>query len=217
MLAHEGTYPILYGSYDLPVGAGHSPGYLARPDQAGRFPAVLVLPDSGLSSHHKDLCRRLARHGLAAIAIDLDLAGSGVVGEAHEFVMANDWAIKDRFGIIGLGAGGGSGLIYAADNPEVRAVAVVSTDLADGGPLTSYLPRLNVPLLGLFGSDEMPGAQVDDGRIPNGWFVVYSGVSAGFMDAGAAAYDAAAAVDAYRRLVEFFGQSLPAAQIEVLG
>lgn len=222
VLAHEGTYPILYGSYDIPVGSGHSPGYLARPDQAGRFPAVLVLPEAGLTSHHKDLCRRLARHGLATLAIDLPRAQDQAViaaDEAYEFVMSSDvtWVMESGLGIIGLGTGGGPGLIYAADHPEVLAVALVSTPLEKEGPVASVFPRLAVPVLGLYAADEAPASGLDDGRIQYGSFVVYEGVAAGFIDDGAVQYDAAASADAYRRLVEFFSRTLPAAQIERLG
>ncbi|MDH3261077.1 MAG: dienelactone hydrolase family protein [Acidimicrobiia bacterium] len=224
VLAHEGTYPILYGSYEIPVGSGHAPGYLARPDQAGRFPAVLVLPWTGLTSHHKDVCRRLARHGLATVALGLEVAGGDAVvfvDETYEFLMSSEvtWAIQHQLGIVGLGAGGGPGLIYATDHPEIGAVALVSTPLDQDGPVANALSRLSAPVLGLYGADDesLRGPSVDDGRIPHGSFVVYQGVAGGFLDDGAAEYDAAAAADAYRRLIEFFAQALPAPQIERLG
>ncbi|HKZ29005.1 MAG TPA: dienelactone hydrolase family protein [Acidimicrobiia bacterium] len=224
VLVHEGTYPILYGSYGIPVGSGHAPGYLARPDQAGRFPTVLVLPDNGLTSHHKDVCRRLARHGLATAAIGLQFSGDDAVGfvdEAYEFFMSSEvtWAIGDQLGIVGLGAGGRPGLIYAADHPEIRAVALVSTPLENDGPVASVLPRLTASVLGLYGAEDVSlrGSGVDDGRIPHGSFIVYRGVAAGFLDDGGADYDAAASADAYRRLVEFLTQALPAPQTEGLG
>ena len=220
VLAHEGTYPILYGGYGVPVGSGHVPGYLARPDRAGRFPTVLVLPESRLTSHHKDLSRRLARHGLATVAIDLpDAVADAVVAvdEAYEFVMVNDWAITGHLGVLGLGSGGKPGLIFAVDQPAVRAVALVSTPLAEDGPVAMSLPRLAVPVLGLYGVEESAGSRIDDGRIQNGAFVVYQGVAAGFMDDGASRYDGAASADAYGRLIEFFMKNLPAPQLERMG
>ncbi len=220
VLAHEGTYPILYGSYDLPVGSGHSPGYLARPDQAGRFPGVLVLPVVGPTSHHKDLCRRLARHGFAAVAVDLSSTEDeavAVIDEVYEFVMSADvtWAVEDQLGIVGLEAGGGPGLIYAADHPEIRAVALVSTVLEEEGPVASVLPRLVVPVLGLYGA--LSGAPLNGGRIRQASFVVYEGVAGGFFDDGSVDYDAAASADAHRRLVDFLGRVLSSPQIERLG
>ncbi len=220
MLAHEGTYPIIYGSYGVPVGSGHVPGYLARPDQAGRFPTVVVLPETKLTSHHKDLSRRLARHGLATVAIDLpDALEDAIVAvdEAYEFVMVNSWAIERHLGVLGLGSGGKAGLVFAADQTAARAVVLVSTPLGEDGLVAMSLPRLAAPVLGLYGAEESAGSRVDDGRIQNGAFIAYQGVAAGFMDDGAAQYDAAASADAYRRLIAFFNQHLPPPQLERMG
>ena len=220
MLAHEGTYPILYGSYAVPAGSGHAPGYLARPDQFGRFPAVLVLPSGRLRSHHKDICRRLARHGLAGVANEITGASDPVwfIDEAYEFVMSDDvtWAIAGRAGLLGLGESGVAGLTYAADHQEIRGVAVVSTPLAGEVALETTLPRLTVPVFGLYGGND-GSAAVDDGRIRDASFVVYQGVAAGFIDDGSADYDAAASLDSYRRLVEFFLRILPPPETEDLG
>lgn len=222
VLAHEGTHPILYGRYDLPRGSGHSPGYLARPDQAGQFPAVLVLADGGLRAFHKDLGRRLARHGLAVMAVDPASPTDHAVGhvaEAHRFLMSGDvnWAIEQHLGIIGFGEAGGTAVVYAADHPEVRAVSIISTVLRDDGTVVSALERLAVPVLGLYGAVDAPASGVDDERLLRGSFVSYSGVSGGFMDDGAVDYDAAASADAFRRLIGFFARFLPAPLIDNLG
>ena len=222
VLAHEGTHPILYGGYDFPRGSGRWPGYLARPDQAGQFPAVLVLADGGLKAIHKDLCRRLARHGLAALAVDPGSATDYAVGhvaQAHGFLMSADvnWVIKQQLGIIAFGEAGVPAVVYAADHPEVRAVSMISTVLRDDGAVVSALERLAVPVLGLYGAVDAPGSGVDDGRLLRGSFVTYSGVGGGFMDDGAVDYDAAASADALRRLIDFFARFLPAPLIDNLG
>ncbi len=220
VLAHEGTYPILYGAYAVPVGSGHVSGYLARPDQAGRFATVLVLPDAGLTSHHKDLSRRLARHGLATLVIELPATLTGAVmavADAGAFAMANDWAIDHHVGVVGIGSGGLPGVVFAADQPDVRAVVLVSTSLVDDPPPASSLPRLAVPVLGLYGATEPAESRPDHDLIRDAEFVVYEGVGAGFMDDGAEGYDVAAATDAYRRVMAFFGRNLPPPTIERLG
>src|SRR5687768_5971678 len=51
VLPHEGTFSILYGSQTIPVGAGYRPGYISRPDEAGQFPVVVLVPGlAGLGS-----------------------------------------------------------------------------------------------------------------------------------------------------------------------
>ena len=157
VLPHEGTFSILYGTFRVPIGSGYRPGYLARPDEAGRFPVVIALPGvGGLKSHEKELCRRLARRGFACLAVDLypsqslgDLpAGQSEAGlsayasqtdrvimsdvdEAHEFMESDDvfWAIPDRCGVLGHDVGGRFALIAAATRPWVGAAVVVSTPL----------------------------------------------------------------------------------------
>jgi dienelactone hydrolase len=76
---------------------------------------------------------------------------------------------------------------------------------------------LAIPVLGLYGGDDPSSAGVADGQIPQGSFVVYQGVGAGFLDDHSVDYDAAAAADAFRRLTEFLTRALPEARLERLG
>lgn len=184
VLPHEGKYNILYRSFAVPVGAGSQPGYLARPDQIGQYPGVLVLPDIyGVTSFEKGICRWLARNGFVAIALDLHRAvRPGPVGdldravdaynaiddqraitdidEAYEFMMSEDieWVIKGPVGIVGFDTGGRFGLLYSADRPHVGAVVVVQAPLAGDEhrqlQVESVLERLSMPVLGLFGRQD---------------------------------------------------------------
>ena len=91
VLSHEGTHPIMYGALPLPFGAGLRTGYLARPDAAGTFPVVLVLPTlDGLTGLEKDLCRMFARSGLVAIAVDFYRQG----GEEMPPVDPRGWLLE---------------------------------------------------------------------------------------------------------------------------
>ncbi len=184
VLPHEGTHPILYGSIGVPVGSGFQPGYLARPDLSGAFPAVLVLHDIyGLTSHEKELCRRLARHGLVALAVDLyrgsapsrdatfdeavtaylalpDDRALRDVDEAYEFLMSPDvpWAVKGPVGLLGIDVGGHLALLYAATHAHVGAVAAVCAPLAGdeerARQVAAALREIAVPVLGLYGADD---------------------------------------------------------------
>lgn len=171
----------MYGTFRVPVGSGYRPGYLSRPDEAGRFPVVLAFPGlGGLKSYQKELCRRLARRGFACLAIDLypsedadengrddglaayasqsDRAISSDIDEAHEFLESEDvfWAIPDRCGVLGVDVGGRFALIAAATRRWARAAVVISTPLTGDEnrelQVADMLNHVAVPVLGLYGS-----------------------------------------------------------------
>lgn len=184
VMAHEGEYNILYRSYGLPAGSAFADGYLARPDRVGRYPVVLVIPDiRGVQSFEKDLCRRLARHGYAALALDLyrseaparsapldeaiglygslpDRRALTDIDEAIAFVrnVDVDWALPDPVGLLGIDVGGRFALLYASDRTSVGSVVAVAAPLAGDEErafqVESVLSRLTMPVLGLYGSED---------------------------------------------------------------
>lgn len=243
VLSHEGTYPIMYGTWPIPVGSGHRSGYISRPDEAGQFPVVFVLPDlGGLGSSEKDICRRLARSGFAALAIDLyGEKGDGldlysamtddralfVIDELHQFVVSDDvaWKIDDNVGILGTDVGGRFGLIKAATRDWVRSLVLCYTPLTGDEErehqVADYLDHLPVPVLGLYGTDDewIDKETVDEAQRRNdhGQWLLYEGVGHGFLDIEGSDFDQSAADDAFARIKAFFGASLPEARIEELG
>lgn len=243
VLAHEGTYPIMYGSWPIPVGAGHRNGYIARPDEAGKVPVVFVIPGlEGLSSFEKDLCRRLAREGFAALSVDIygedgeplaiynslaDEAALGVIDELHQFLVSDDvdWNMDTNVGIVGTDIGGRFGLIKAATRDWVRSLVVAYTPLTGDEDrdhqVATYLDHLPVPVLGLYGQgDELiDDATVDEAQRRNdhGQWLLYDSVGHGFLDVNSAGFDQSAADDATARIVAFLSATLGSAQIENLG
>lgn len=243
VLAHEGTYPIMFGALPIPVGAAHRTGYLARPDESGTFPVVVVVPDlNGMNSFEKDLCRRLARSGIAAIAVDLyrsdddpltaynELSDSRALtdlDEIHEFIVSDDvvWNAGDKIGLLGLDVGGRFALLKAARGGWVSSVAVAYTPLAGDDTrdlqVGDSLGILPVPVLGLYGANDelIDTGSVDEAqdRNPHGQWLLYDNVGHGFIDPTAEGYDESAAEDAVARLIAFFTQTLPAATVEDLG
>ncbi|HUG32451.1 MAG TPA: dienelactone hydrolase family protein [Acidimicrobiia bacterium] len=243
MLAHEGTYPVLYGSWPIPVGAAHRNGYIARPDEAGKVPVVFVVPDlDGMGSFEKDLCRRLAREGFAALTIDiygtkgepLDLYNSltddralSVLDELQQFVTSDDvdWNVEDHVGILGVDVGGRFGLIKAATRDWARSLALCYTPLTGDEErehqVSDYLDHLPVPVLGLYGAEDdlIDPATVDEAQRRNdhGQWLLYEGVGHGFLDIDGEGFDQSAADDALARLFTFFKASLAQAEIEDLG
>lgn len=239
VLSHEGTYPIMYGSHPVPVGAGYRPGYLARPDRAGVFPVVVVVPDlDGLTSFEKDLCRAFARHGIAALTLDLyrDRSGDPIhdyqslsdrqamtdLDEVADFLASDDidWTTAGSVGMLGLDVGGRFAIAMAAHRSWVRALALCYTPLTGDEdretPVADLLETLTVPVLGLYGADDdlISIETVDEAQRRNttGQWLLYEGAKHGFLNIEGETFDNDAAADAAQRLVQFFIQTLPPAQ-----
>lgn len=243
VLAHEGTYPIMYGSWPLPVGARHRNGYIARPDEAGKFPVVFVVADiNGMNSFEKDLCRRLARKGFAAVTLDMyrlegdpveaynalsDTRALADLDEMHEFVVSDDvdWNVSDQIGVLGIDVGGRFGLIAAATRDWVKSLVVCYTPLTGDEDreeqVADYLDHLPIPVLGLYGADDelITADTVDEAQRRNdhGQWLLYEGAGHGFLDIDHEAYNAAAADDAFARISAFFEATLDERVVEDLG
>lgn len=243
VLSHEGTYPIMYGSLPIPVGSAHRTGYLSRPDESGKVPTVFVLPDlDGMGSVEKDLCRRLARRGFAALSIDLygkpgegldlynDLSDDSalyVIEEMHQYLISSDvvWNVADEVGILSSDVGGRFALIKAATRDWVRSLvlcyAPLTGDEEREHQVADYLDHLPVPVLGLYGADDdlIDNSTVDEAQRRNdhGQWLLYEGVGHGFLDIDGDNFDQSAADDALARIVGFFEATLPKPQIEDLG
>lgn len=244
VLDHEGTFSIMYGRFGVPVGAGYLPGYLARPDNAGVYPVVVVVPGiDGLTSSERDICRRLARRGLAAVAVDLyekdapttlekyaalsDRRAATILDEVGEFLASDDvnWAHAGAAGMLGIDVGGRFALAMAARRRWVRAVAVCYTPLTGDEDretqVADLLSHIPVPLLGLYGAaDELIATEtVDEAQRRNeaGQWLLYQDAGHGFLDIGGENYDADAASDAEARMVDFFTATLPPKEVIDLG
>jgi len=240
VLAHEGTHPIMYGGWPLPIGSSLRTQYLARPDVAGRFPVVLVLPTlAGLSGFEKSMCRTFARWGVAAIGVDSyrhkgdpheayealsDRRALLDLDEIQEFIVSDDvnWAVSGDLGILGLDVGGRFAIVSASTRPWVKSVAVAYAPLTGDEDreyqVATYLDNLPVPVLGLYGTEDelIALSTVDEAQRRNdhGQWLLYEEAGHSFLDVEAEGYSADASADAHPRLVDFFKATLPAA-IEV--
>jgi len=243
VLSHEGTYPILYGAWPIPVGAGHRDGYIARPDEFGQFPVVFVVPGiGGLGSLEKDICRRLARAGIAALSLDpyrgdgdglasynalTDDRALADLDELHEFIVSDDvsWNISGDIGLVGTDIGGRFAIIKAATRDWAKSVAVFYTPLTGDEEreyqVAEYLDHLPVPVLGMYGTNDdlIDAASVDEAQRRNdhGQWLLYDGAAHGFIEIEGDGFDQAASDDAFARLTAFFEATLPKAVIENLG
>jgi carboxymethylenebutenolidase len=239
VMAHEGKFPILYEPYGVPVGSGFQPGYLARPDRTGAFPAVIVIPGiKGLTSFDRDACRRLARWGYVAVSVD-PYRGNGPgaratlaeaigayssltdervlrdLAETLEFVSSPDLTFVDaeRVGVVGFDTGGRFGILLS-DRPRIAGVAACYAPLGDDDRthhVGERLRRMTVPVLGLYGADDelIPVSTVDEAAGLAGQWILYEGARHEFLDPDADTFDEAAASDAWTRISSFLGAVLP--------
>lgn len=244
VLQHEGTYPVMANTVSVLVGSTYRVGFLARPDQAGRFPAVVLIPNHGvLGAHEKSAAWRLSRLGLAVIACNLTGGTAGdpeaayrgladeeairVLDEVHQWLDSEDisWAISHKVGMLGFDVGGRFALMTAAHRDWVGAAAVVAMPLTGDEerrhPVAGILGHLPVPVLGLYGADDslVTPAEVDDAQRRNesGNWLLYAGAGHGFSDDGSADYHRDAAEDALVRIADFFLAALPKAEPIVTG
>jgi carboxymethylenebutenolidase len=152
VLKGEGTYPILFQTSSIPVRTLTHTAYVARPDVADEWPTIMIIGGAkGLSSPVRDLCRRLARHGLAAVAPDLyggaavpddrekasqafqalrPSDASRVLGDVGRYLEAgaHPWDTDESgFGVIGIQEG---------------AVSSVAVAFEFGSPLVLMAPNL---------------------------------------------------------------------------
>lgn len=183
VLPHEGTHNILFHSYAIPVGSSLRPGYIARPDRRGTFPAVLLVTGIfGLSPFEKDMARHFARHGFVAVVVDpylvpvpseaslegavtaysqiSDQQAMTVIDRAMEFVTSglSDFTESQPVGLVGFDTGGRFALLYASGSTDVAAVAVAYAPLAGdeerANPVADALGRIAVPILALYGAED---------------------------------------------------------------
>jgi len=153
------------------------------------FPTVLVLGTT--ASGAKDVCRRIARSGMVAIAFDPRTSRD--TADLRRWVSAPGapWADAGRLGLVVVGDA-------PVDTETVDAASAIvlidGTATATGGK----------PVLGLVGAGFASAA----GEVPNARMAIYGDAAAGFWDLGADSYDEAAAEDALERLKDFLAEQL---------
>jgi len=71
-VVHTDSAGLVEGQVEVPTYDGILPAYAARPEGPGPFPLVIVAEEIfGVHEHVRDVCRRLAKQGYAAIAPEL--------------------------------------------------------------------------------------------------------------------------------------------------
>ena len=214
------------------------PGYLARPEGEGTYPAVIVLQEWwGLNEHIKDVTRRVAQQGYVALAPDLykgqiatepdearklvmelDMpAAVQEIGSAADFLLAQEYVSGEQVGIMGFCMGGGLVLQAVRADGEAEAGRYGAAVAFYGTPLNpDEAAQVKTPVLGLYGADDggIPATAVNmmaDALTAAGVeneVHIYEGAPHSVFNDTRESYRPEAAADAWQRTLDWFGKYL---------
>jgi carboxymethylenebutenolidase len=210
-------------------------GYQARPNREGASPVVLVCHENrGLTDHIKDVTRRLAKAGYAALAVDLlsRQGGSSAVGsdqapgalgniEPDQFVQdfLSGWrylgkqpfAQADRVGMVGFCFGGGVTWLMATRMPELRA----AVPFYGPHPPVEEVPNIQAAVLAIYGERDqrinqgipaIEAAMQQNDKIYEK--VIYPDADHAFHNDTGSRYNPVAAQDAWSKTLAWFEKYL---------
>jgi carboxymethylenebutenolidase len=217
------------------VSNGHPlSGYYASPAGTGPYPGVVVIHEIfGLNDNIKDIARRFANEGYAALAVDLFAGRHRAVCMAR-FMAANLFGplehggVKDlkaaltfltgqpgvdaaRIGAIGFCLGGGFALAWACTDERLKVIA----------PFYGTAPRpieavaRSCPVVGSYPDPDFTTASgrkldeiLDTYDIPHD-IKIYKGARHSFFnDQRPQSYNAEASADAWQRTLAFFREHI---------
>ncbi|MEO8611359.1 MAG: dienelactone hydrolase family protein [Chloroflexota bacterium] len=216
------TVPIPNTSADVTA-------YFALPEGEGPFPGVVVIHEAfGLNDNIRDIARRFAAEGYAALAVDLfagrnqmicmvrfltdmflnplkhnginDLKASLTYLENHPSVDAS------RLGAIGFCMGGGFAVAWACTDPRLNVIAPFYA--VNPRPLSAVARAC--PVVGSYpendfskGMGEKLDAELSKNNIPHD-IKIYPNSKHSFFNDQRGNYNAEAAADAWTRTLAFF-------------
>jgi len=224
------------------------PVYLARPARGGQYPVVIVLPEVfGMHAYIKDVVRRFAARGFLAATFEPYAREGGVLhltemGDLRKvvdavpdarvmadldalvaYVKKDADARPDCIGVTGFCRGGMYALLYAAHNPEVKAVVSwygqikppKPAGIRSAGPL-DIAARIKAPVLGLYGAEDLgiPVADIQEMESAlqsagtTAEFVIYPNAPHAFHADYRPSYRENAAKDGWARCLAWFTQYL---------
>jgi carboxymethylenebutenolidase len=215
---------------DLNTSYGSTTAYVARPEQDSAAAVILIQEWWGINDHIRDIAGRYANEGYLCLAPDL-YRGKLAKNAEEAGQMMQALAIEDgvetirqtiataktkynlqKFGITGYCMGGTFALRAACEIDELSAAAPFYGDI----PEESVLKGLAVPTLFIAGERDkwINPAKVNELQEAARKYnlpvevVSYDADHAFFNDTRPEVYDAAAAADAWRRVLDLFRKQL---------
>lgn len=215
---------------DFPSGSRTLQAYFSRPDGPGPFPGVLVIHEIfGLNENMRDIARRFAGEGYAALAVDLFAGRNRVVcmfslflgmrnhsldhGGIQDLRAALDYLGRqpavdpNRLGAVGYCLGGGLAIALACADNRLKAIAPYYGQ----NPRPLEAARRSCPVVGSYPGKDFTAKSgrklkviLESAQIPHDIKVYKDAKHAFFNDQLPATYDPAAARDSWDRVKAFF-------------
>jgi carboxymethylenebutenolidase len=211
-------------------------GFLAKPTDARKYPAVIVIHEIwGLVDHIKDVSRRIAREGFVALAIDLfggkvvskleegrklreELTEAKIIGDlkgGFNYLQSSEYVHPKRIGSVGFCMGGGLSLLLACDVKDLAAAVVFYG--RNPSPI-DLVKNIHCPILGNYAGADMAITESDISLLKQTLtrygkvfdIKVYPGAPHAFFNDTRESYRPEAAGDAWKRTLEFFNRNLNA-------
>ena len=208
-------------------------GFLALPDGDGPHPGVVVIHEaSGLNENIRDITRRLAGEGYAALAVDLFNGRNRAICMARYMAgmlmgSVNRYGIDDlraaltllakhpevdalRLGAIGFCMGGGFAIAWACTDSRLKAIA----PFYGANPRPLEVVKRLCPVVGSYPERDFTanaGRNLDRALARHGIehdIKIYPETRHFFFNDQNGAYDRDAAADAWERVLRFFGERI---------
>ncbi len=141
-------------------------GYLARPSEEGRFPAVVVLPGcTGISGHSAGIADTLQNAGYVALTVDSlgprglsAQCGRGFTGQTDDayaalhYLSEQPFVIADRIAVLGQSMGGSAALRALQRGTAEHVTLSFRAGIAYYPGCSAVAPTIAVPTLILVGA-----------------------------------------------------------------
>jgi carboxymethylenebutenolidase len=209
-------------------------GFLARPQNVGKNPALIVIHEFwGLVDQIKDVARRFANEGYATLAVDLfdgrsaskpedamkirqEFSEEKILGDlkgAIAYLKTLDFVNPKRIGSIGFCMGGWLSLSLACHTKELAGAVVFYGRIP---AQIDLVKDLSCPILGNYGGADPGITDADINRLKDALtnygkkfdIKVYPGAPHAFFNDTRESYRPDAAKDAWDRTLTFFRETL---------